>query len=131
VDAFIAPLNQPKVSKPAARPEFKVEKCRVCDRGINQVRELALKKCTACEKKTAKTVFSENIVTGLKSWREDYAKQAEMLPWLLLSDLAIEALAEFQPKSISELSEIHGINSAKSDVIGDELLLVIAANQHN
>lgn len=131
VDAFIAPLNQPKVSKPAARPEFKVEKCRVCDRGINQVRELALKKCTACEKKTAKTVFSENIITGLKSWREDYAKQAEMLPWLLLSDLAIEALAEFQPKSIAELSEIHGINSAKSDVIGDELLLVIAANQHN
>jgi ribonuclease D len=67
----------------------------------------------------------------LKSWREDYAKQVEMLPWLLLSDLAIDALAEFQPKSIEELDDIHGINSAKADVIGEEILLVIAANQHD
>ena len=130
-EVFLSPINQAKVSKPATRPEFKVEKCRVCDRGINQVRELALKKCTRCEKDSHKTQFSDSVKTGLKSWREDYAKQAEMLPWLLLSDLAIEALAEFQPKAIEDLSDIHGINAAKADVIGNELLLVIAANQHD
>ncbi len=130
-EVFSAPLNQPKISAPASRPELKVEKCRNCNQGINQVRELALKKCTACEKKTSKVKFSESVIKGLKSWREDYAKQAEMLPWLLLSDLAIDSLAEFQPTSIEELSEIHGINSAKVDVIGQELLMVIAANQHD
>jgi len=87
--------------------------------------------CASCEKFTAKADFSESVITGLKSWREDYAKQAQMLPWLLLSDLTIEALAEFQPTNIAELNQIHGINSAKSEVIGEELLLVIAANQHN
>jgi len=130
-EAFIVPINQAKVSKPAPRPEHKVEKCRVCERGITVVRELALKICASCEKFTAKADFSESVITGLKSWREDYAKQAQMLPWLLLSDLTIEALAEFQPTNIAELNQIHGINSAKSEVIGEELLLVIAANQHN
>ncbi|MFM1787242.1 MAG: hypothetical protein RL228_1192 [Actinomycetota bacterium] len=130
-EAFLAPILQGKVSQPAIRKEYKVEKCRICDAGINQIRELAIKICSQCEKKQPKTKFSESVKTGLKSWREDYAKQAEMLPWLLLSDLAIDALAEFQPKSIEELDDIHGINSAKADVIGEEILLVIAANQHD
>jgi DNA helicase-2/ATP-dependent DNA helicase PcrA len=130
-EAFLVPISQAKVSKPAPRPELKVEKCRVCDSGINQVRELALKICNKCEKKQPKAKFSDNIKTGLISWREDYATQVDMLPWLLLSDLAIDALAEFQPKTVAELDGIHGINSAKADVIGEEILLVIAANQHD
>ncbi len=130
-EAFLVPISQAKVSKPAPRPELKVEKCRVCDSGINQVRELALKICNKCEKKQPKAKFSDNIKSGLISWREDYATQVDMLPWLLLSDLAIDALAEFQPKTVAELDEIHGINSAKADVIGEEILLVIAANQHD
>lgn len=130
-EAFVAPLSVSKVSKPAARLEIKVEKCRVCDKGINEVRELALKICRPCESKTPSAKFADEVKAGLKSWREDYAKQVEMLPWLLLSDLAIDALAEFQPSTLEELSQIHGINSAKSSVIGSEILLVIAANQHD
>lgn len=127
--AFVAPLSVSRVFKPATRPELQVEKCRKCDKGINEVRELALKICRQCEATTIPAKNFENVKAGLKSWREDYAKQIEMLPWLLLSDLAIDALAEFQPNTIAELKEIHGINSAKSSVIGDEILLVIAANQ--
>ncbi len=129
--AFIAPINQSKVSKPVVRPEIKVEKCRICGLGINMVRELALKKCSSCEKNSPKAQFSNSITTGLKSWREDYAKQAEMLPWLLLSDLSIDAMAEFQPTTIEDLSQIHGLDLAKISVIGAELILVIAANQHD
>lgn len=129
--ALIAPLSQARVIRPSARLEIKVEKCRVCNKGINEVRELALKICRQCEPVTKSAQFAESVKVGLKSWREDYAKQAEMLPWLLISDLAIDALAEFQPSTIEELNDIHGINSAKSAVIGSDILLVIAANQHD
>ena len=130
-EAFVAPQKLASVSMPAEKPEFKVVKCRFCSLGVTETREVKLQKCKKCEKNNPKVEFSDSIKAGLNSWREDLAKQVGNLPWLVLSDLDVEALAEFQPTTIQELSEMNAISESKIEAAGEELLMIIAANQHH
>lgn len=130
-ESLVAPQQMSSVTLPAARTEFKVVHCRFCGLGVTETREVRLQKCKKCEKNHQPVEFSDSIKTGLNSWREDFAKQVNQLPWSVLSNLAIEVLAEFQPKTIEELVEINALQSSQVDALGEELLMIIAANQHN
>ena len=129
-EAFIAPTKLASVSLPAERKEFKVTKCRFCGQGVTATREVKLQKCKKCEAKIQAPEFSDSIKAGLNSWREDFAKQVNLLPWAVLSNIAVEVLAEFQPKTIEELVEINAIPTFQVDEQGEEILMIIAANQH-
>ena len=62
----------------------------------------------------------------LKAWRDEYAARTELLPWLVLTEASMTAMAEVAPKTQRGLLHIQGMTELKFEEFGQELLDVIS-----
>jgi DNA helicase-2/ATP-dependent DNA helicase PcrA len=63
----------------------------------------------------------------LREWRLSRAKADGVPPYVVFHDSVLQAIAEAQPESLGELSQLSGIGPAKLDRYGADLLGVLAA----
>jgi ribonuclease D len=67
------------------------------------------------------------LVAELTLWRDGLAQEMNVLPWLVLTDQTILAIAEFTPQNQEELLSIQGVNPAKAHLFSDELISIIVS----
>jgi DNA helicase-2/ATP-dependent DNA helicase PcrA len=63
----------------------------------------------------------------LRAWRLERSREDGVPPYVVFHDSVLHAIAEAQPSSLGELSQIAGVGPAKLDRFGAELLGVLAA----
>jgi DNA helicase-2/ATP-dependent DNA helicase PcrA len=64
--------------------------------------------------------------TDLRSWRAALARAADVVPTVVLSDVALEAIAHHRPHAIDELLALDGIGPLAADTHGEALLAIVA-----
>ena len=64
--------------------------------------------------------------TRLRAWRLERARKDGVPPYVIFHDTVLHAIADAQPKSRGELSQIAGVGPAKLDRYGDALLALFA-----
>ena len=71
----------------------------------------------------------EGLLAALRSWRRDEARRRGAPPYAILTDAALEAVAERGPRTDQELLEVPGIGPGKVASFGAELLELLGG-QH-
>jgi DNA helicase-2/ATP-dependent DNA helicase PcrA len=102
----------------APTPHF----CRLCNRGLTAAAEVAVQRCSFCP-----SPANASLVAELTLWRDGLAQEMNVLPWLVLTDQTILAIAEFTPQNQEELLSIQGVNPAKAHLFSDELISIIVS----
>ena len=91
---------------PAARPAVKSKKATV-------------------ESEDDLTGAQQRILTRLKAWRTEQARQKKVPPYVIFSDRTLCAIAVESPKNHPELNAIHGIGPKKATEYGDDVLRIV------
>ena len=107
-----------------ARVEMPLALCSLCGKGLNRAFEIALKRCQTCP---APDVSARMEV--LLRWREAKAQAQASLPWLVLTEASLVAIAEQLPTTTSALGDIHGMTQEKLENFGAELLDTVSQLQ--
>ena len=66
------------------------------------------------------------VVTSLEEWRDGAARAAKVAPAAVLSDDALQGIAERRPASIDELADVPGVGPGKARRFGPRLLEIAA-----
>jgi DNA helicase-2/ATP-dependent DNA helicase PcrA len=66
------------------------------------------------------------VVTSLEEWRDGAARAAKVAPAAVLSDDALQGIAERRPASIDELADVPGVGLGKARRFGPRLLEISA-----
>ncbi|MFG3438944.1 ATP-dependent DNA helicase UvrD2 [Nonomuraea sp. NPDC047897] len=106
----------------AARPRERREvaapvSCRICARTLVTGAEQKLGRCASCP-----ADYDEALLEGLKAWRTATAKEAKIPPYVVFTDVTLQAIAERVPTSEQELLSIAGIGRVKLDRYGEAVL---------
>ena len=72
----------------------------------------------------------EALLTALKHWRREQAREQGVPPYVVFHDRTLMALAAQQPRDCDALSRISGIGAAKLERYGEGLLTVLR-NRHS
>ncbi|MHC4952976.1 MAG: RecQ family ATP-dependent DNA helicase [Planctomycetota bacterium] len=86
---------------------------------------------TARRKEPAEPAWDEAdpaLVSALKEWRAEQARERGVPPYVVLHDKSIAALAARRPATLPELLEIPGIGPAKAESFGEALLGLVSAD---
>lgn len=91
--------------------------CRVCDQGLTSPREQRLGRHEGCP-----SPAGPELLAALRSWRREKARTTGTPPYAVLTDAALEAVAERTPRTEQELLAVPGIGQGKIASFGAELL---------
>jgi DNA helicase-2/ATP-dependent DNA helicase PcrA len=91
--------------------------CRVCARTLVSAAEQKLGRCTTCP-----ADYDEALLESLKSWRAATAKEAKVPPYVIFTDVTLQAIAERAPLTEQDLLSIAGIGRVKLDRYGEAVL---------
>jgi DNA helicase-2/ATP-dependent DNA helicase PcrA len=61
----------------------------------------------------------------LRAWRLERAREDGVPPYVVFHDKVLHAIADAQPTSLGELSQIAGVGPAKLDRYGDDVLALL------
>jgi ATP-dependent DNA helicase RecQ len=67
------------------------------------------------------------LLTSLKSWRREQARDQGVPPYVVFHDRTLQELAAMRPGSLAELEQVSGIGKAKLERYGNALLEVLQA----
>ena len=112
--------SPPRIATPAARERRTVAapvSCRVCARTLVSAAEQKLGRCGTCP-----ADYDEALLESLKAWRTVTAKEAKIPPYVVFTDVTLQAIAERAPTSEQELLSIAGIGRVKLDRYGEAVL---------
>ena len=96
--------------------------CRVCGQGLVTPKEQRRGRHDGCP-----SPAGEGLLTALRGWRRDQAQRRGAPPYAILTDAALEALAERAPRTEQELLAVPGIGPGKVASFGEELLDLLGA----
>ncbi|MFE3448690.1 ATP-dependent DNA helicase UvrD2 [Nonomuraea sp. NPDC059194] len=91
--------------------------CRVCGKTLVAAAEQKLGRCSTCP-----SDYDEALLEALKVWRTSTAKEAKVPPYVVFTDVTLQAIAERAPRSEQELLSIAGIGKVKLDRYGSAVL---------
>lgn len=91
--------------------------CRVCARSLTTAPEQKLGRCATCP-----ADYDEALLENLKVWRAATAKEAKLPPYVVFTDVTLQAIAERAPTTEQELLSIAGIGRVKLDRYGEAVL---------
>lgn len=97
--------------------------CRVCGQGLVSAAEQRRGRHDGCPPTAGESLLSE-----LRLWRRDLARDQGVPAYAILTDAALEAVAERAPRTEQELLEVPGIGPAKTGRFGEQLLGLLAAH---
>ncbi|WP_299299707.1 ATP-dependent DNA helicase UvrD2 [uncultured Brachybacterium sp.] len=96
--------------------------CRVCGQGLVTPKEQRRGRHDGCP-----SPGGEGLLTALRGWRRDQAQRRGAPPYAILTDAALEALAERAPRTEQELLAVPGIGPGKVASFGEDLLDLLGA----
>ncbi|WP_327093075.1 ATP-dependent DNA helicase UvrD2 [Nonomuraea sp. NBC_01738] len=99
------------------RPVATQVSCRVCARTLAAAAEQKLGRCATCPAE-----YDEALLDNLKSWRAATAKEAKIPPYVVFTDVTLQAIAERVPTTEQALLSIAGIGKVKLDKYGEAVL---------
>ncbi|TLF71612.1 ATP-dependent DNA helicase UvrD2 [Nonomuraea sp. KC401] len=91
--------------------------CRVCAKTLVAAAEQKLGRCSTCP-----ADYDEALLERLKAWRTATAKEAKIPPYVVFTDVTLQAIAERAPETEQELLSITGIGKVKFDRYGEAVL---------
>ncbi|PZG16756.1 ATP-dependent DNA helicase UvrD2 [Nonomuraea aridisoli] len=114
----------PRVATPAReRPRVAAPvSCRVCAKTLVAAAEQKLGRCSTCP-----ADYDEALLERLRAWRTATAKEAKVPPYVVFTDVTLQAIAERAPANEQELLSIAGIGKVKVDRYGAAVLALCRA----
>ncbi|MEO3793684.1 ATP-dependent DNA helicase UvrD2 [Nonomuraea sp. B10E15] len=91
--------------------------CRVCAKTLVAAAEQKLGRCSTCP-----ADYDEALLERLKAWRTATAKEAKIPPYVVFTDVTLQAIAERAPETEQQLLSIAGIGKVKFDRYGEAVL---------
>ncbi|HEX4816496.1 MAG TPA: ATP-dependent DNA helicase UvrD2 [Nonomuraea sp.] len=107
----------PKVAQRERRTVAAPVSCRVCAKTLVTAAEQKLGRCSSCP-----ADYDEALLERLKAWRTATAKEAKIPPYVVFTDVTLQAIAERAPATEQELLSIAGIGRVKIDRYGEAVL---------
>jgi DNA helicase-2/ATP-dependent DNA helicase PcrA len=106
---------QPRQRRAMAAPVT----CRVCGKTVVTATEQKLGRCAGCP-----AAYDEALLERLKVWRTVAAKEAKVPPYVIFTDVTLQAIAERAPVTAGDLLAITGIGQVKLDRYGEAVLAI-------
>jgi ATP-dependent DNA helicase RecQ len=69
------------------------------------------------------------LVTALRAWRSEVARQRGVPAYVVLHDATIDGIAISRPTTLAQLRDIPGIGDKKLEHYGEELIALVKANR--
>ncbi|NUW46482.1 ATP-dependent DNA helicase UvrD2 [Nonomuraea rhodomycinica] len=91
--------------------------CRVCAKTLVAAAEQKLGRCATCP-----ADYDEELLESLKAWRTATAKEGKIPPYVVFTDVTLQAIAERVPRTEQELLSIAGVGRVKLDRYGEAVL---------
>ncbi|MBN6051447.1 ATP-dependent DNA helicase UvrD2 [Nonomuraea sp. RK-328] len=91
--------------------------CRICARTLVAAAEQKLGRCATCP-----ADYDEELLESLKAWRTATAKEGKIPPYVVFTDVTLQAIAERVPRTEQELLSIAGVGRVKLDRYGEAVL---------
>jgi DNA helicase-2/ATP-dependent DNA helicase PcrA len=91
--------------------------CRVCAKTLVAAAEQKLGRCATCP-----ADYDEALLERLKAWRTATAKESKVPPYVVFTDVTLQAIAERAPTTEQELLSIAGIGRVKVERYGAAVL---------
>ncbi|MEV0389867.1 ATP-dependent DNA helicase UvrD2 [Nonomuraea sp. NPDC050643] len=120
LDGLTGRASSPPRVAPANRERRQVAapvSCRVCAKTLVAAAEQKLGRCSTCP-----ADYDEALLERLKVWRTATAKEAKLPPYVIFTDVTLQAIAERAPATEQELRSIAGIGKVKIDRYGEAVL---------
>jgi superfamily II DNA helicase RecQ len=67
------------------------------------------------------------VITALRAWRLEHARQRGVAPFVILHDRTLTAIATSLPRSSDQLHAVPGIGPGKLAAYGETILALVAA----
>lgn len=96
-------------------------RCRVCSDVLSDTTERKLGRCLDCPSN-----YDEALLERLRDWRRQTAQEAKMPAYVIFTDATLQAIAEQEPSSVSQLTAVSGVGPAKLDRYGEAVLALVA-----
>ncbi|MEV0168315.1 ATP-dependent DNA helicase UvrD2 [Nonomuraea fuscirosea] len=112
--AAAAPRERRQVAAPVS--------CRVCAKTLVAAAEQKLGRCSTCP-----ADYDEALLERLKAWRTTMAKETKVPPYVIFTDVTLQAIAERAPATEQELRAIPGVGKVKIDRFGEAVLSLCRA----
>src|SRR5699024_7204392 len=91
--------------------------CRVCGQGLVSPREQRLGRHEGCP-----SAAGPDLLAALRTWRREQARQQGTAPYAILTDAALDAVAERCPRTEEELLAVPGSGPGQRASVGQERL---------
>ncbi|MGI5287121.1 ATP-dependent DNA helicase UvrD2 [Nonomuraea polychroma] len=120
LDGLTGRATAPPRLAPAARERRTVAapvSCRVCAKTLVAAAEQKLGRCATCP-----ADYDEALLERLKAWRTATAKESKVPPYVVFTDVTLQAIAERAPTTEQELLSIAGIGRVKVERYGAAVL---------
>ncbi|GAA2282623.1 ATP-dependent DNA helicase UvrD2 [Nonomuraea roseoviolacea subsp. roseoviolacea] len=91
--------------------------CRICAKTLVAAAEQKLGRCATCP-----ADYDEELLESLKAWRTATAKEGKIPPYVVFTDVTLQAIAERVPRTEQELLSIPGVGRVKLDRYGEAVL---------
>ena len=101
-----------------------VVRCRVCANALTDVTERKLGRCLDCP-----STYDEALLERLRDWRRLTAQTQKVPAYVIFTDATLQAIAEQEPGSVSQLSAISGVGAVKLDRYGEAVLALVAGRE--
>ncbi|MEV5897077.1 ATP-dependent DNA helicase UvrD2 [Nonomuraea fuscirosea] len=125
LDGLTGRAAAPPRAAPAPRERRQVAapvSCRVCAKTLVAAAEQKLGRCSTCP-----ADYDEALLERLKAWRTTMAKETKVPPYVIFTDVTLQAIAERAPATEQELRAIPGVGKVKIDRFGEAVLSLCRA----
>jgi DNA helicase-2/ATP-dependent DNA helicase PcrA len=92
-------------------------RCRICNQDLTTPAAIMLRRCETCS-----ADIDEELLTRLKAWRLDVAKEQKVPAYVVFTDNTLIAIAELLPNDEAALIAIPGIGARKLEQYGPDVL---------
>jgi DNA helicase II / ATP-dependent DNA helicase PcrA len=92
-------------------------RCRICNQDLTTPTAIMLRRCETCS-----ADIDEELLTQLKAWRLDVAKEQKVPAYVVFTDNTLIAIAELLPDDEAALIAIPGIGARKLEQYGPDVL---------
>ena len=95
-------------------------RCRVCSDVLSDATERKLGRCLDCP-----STYDEALLERLREWRRQTSQEQKVPAYVVFTDATLQAIAEQEPSSVSQLTAVSGVGPAKLDRYGEAVLALV------
>ncbi|WP_150239216.1 ATP-dependent DNA helicase UvrD2 [Nocardiopsis quinghaiensis] len=117
----LRPASPSTSSRRAERRKGGVARCRVCGTTLTDAAERKLGRCLDCPSN-----YDEALLERLRDWRRESAQEQKVPAYVIFTDATLQAIAEQEPTSLTQLSAVSGVGAVKLDRYGDAVLALVS-----